>query len=163
MITRLHSHPGPLCRFLFSCSMPSSPPIPSTPSFYTPSAPTSVSPATSSPPSPAIFLSPPASFCPSRLAPISPWKSYPLTYGLHLYARKKPSSERACSLLREFRCPFDSSAGSRDPRSSRDERVDSVESSRGTSFRPEETRRAGEMKGPHSSRVSGSRRKTGQR
>lgn len=27
MITRLHSHPGPLCRFLFSCSMPSSPPI----------------------------------------------------------------------------------------------------------------------------------------
>lgn len=27
MITRLHSHPGPLCRFLFSCSMPSSPPL----------------------------------------------------------------------------------------------------------------------------------------
>lgn len=34
MITRLHSHPGPLCRFLFSCSMPSSPPIPSLPSLF---------------------------------------------------------------------------------------------------------------------------------
>lgn len=77
MITRLHSHPGPLCRFLFSCSMPSSPPSPSLP----PSA----------PPLPPLLLPHPlrslSSTNPVPFVPISSWKSYPIEPS-HLSARK---------------------------------------------------------------------------
>lgn len=80
LITRLHSHPGPLCRFLFSCSMPSSPPNPSSPPstpplllllllFLTLSLSLSLS-------SSAIFL--PAAFPRASFLPISPRKSYPV-------------------------------------------------------------------------------------
>lgn len=71
MITRLHSHPGPLCRFLFSCSMPSSPPIPSSP----PSAPP-LPPPPPALPHPFIRYLPPSLH--HSFLPISPRKSYPI-------------------------------------------------------------------------------------
>lgn len=114
MITRLHSHPGPLCRFLFSCSMPSSPPIPSLPSLF--SLFLSLVPSAFNP-------SPPLLLCRIRLAllvvlPLSLARSFSFQYHredlvlsvLHLYyaQRKKADTDSPCGSLLLY---FDRSVG----------------------------------------------------